>query len=93
MGPELYREFVWDAEKRYVTELHRLGVPVRLHICGQITPLLGMLAEVGADMVDLDSMVAVKDARKAMGPTQCIAGNINPVSECTLAGESVHPSG
>jgi len=81
IGPELYREFVWEAEKRYVAELHRLGVPVRLHICGQIMPLLGMLAEVGADMVDLDSMVTVKDARKALGPAKCIAGNINPVAD------------
>jgi MtaA/CmuA family methyltransferase len=79
MGPNLYREFVWEAEKRFVRELHRMGVPVRLHICGNITPLLAMLADVEADLVDLDSMVPVKEARKVMGPGRLLAGNINPV--------------
>ncbi len=80
-GPDHYREFVWEAEKRCIRELHRMGVPVRLHICGDITPLLAMLAEVEADMVDLDSMVSVKAAREAWGPKRCIAGNINPVAD------------
>lgn len=81
LGPEHYREFVWEAEKRCVREIHRMGVPVRLHICGNITSLLGMLAEVEADLVDLDSMVSVRAARDALGPGRCLAGNINPVAD------------
>ncbi|MGO9308916.1 MAG: uroporphyrinogen decarboxylase family protein [Spirochaetia bacterium] len=81
MGPAHYREFAWEAEKRCVRELHRLGVPVRLHICGNITPLLGMLADVDADLVDLDSMVSVREAREKLGPDRCLAGNINPVAD------------
>jgi MtaA/CmuA family methyltransferase len=81
LGPEHYRQFVWEAEKKCVNEIHRMGVPVRLHICGNITPLLGMLAEVEADLVDLDSMVSVREARKALGPGRCLAGNINPVAD------------
>ena len=81
LGPEHYREFVWEAEKKCIAEIHRMGVPVRLHICGNITPLLPMLGEVGADLVDLDSMVSVKAAREALGPRCCLAGNINPVAD------------
>ena len=81
LGPEHYREFVWEAEKRCIREIHRMGVPVRLHICGNITPLLGMLADVEADVVDLDSMVSVREAREALGPGRCLAGNINPVAD------------
>jgi MtaA/CmuA family methyltransferase len=81
VGPDHYRQFVWDAEKRFVLELHAMGVPVRLHICGNITPLLSMIREVGADIVDLDSMVPVKEAREKLGPLQCLAGNINPVAD------------
>jgi MtaA/CmuA family methyltransferase len=80
MGPELYREFAWEYEKKYVDELHRMGVPVRLHICGNITAILPMLAEVKADIVDLDSMVSVAAARAALGPGRCLSGNINPVA-------------
>jgi len=81
IGPALYKEFVLDAEKRCVEEIHRLGVPVRLHICGNITPLLGMLARVKPDLVDLDSMVSVAAARAAFGPEMCLAGNLNPVAD------------
>jgi MtaA/CmuA family methyltransferase len=81
LGPEHYREFAWEAEKRCIREIHGMGVPVRLHICGNITPLLGMLADVEADMVDLDSMVSVRAARNALGPGRCLAGNINPVAD------------
>ena len=80
IGPELYREFAWEYEKKFVDELHRMGVPVRLHICGNITALLPMLAEVKADIVDLDSMVPVAEARAKLGPERCLAGNINPVA-------------
>jgi len=80
MGPDHYRQFIWEAEKKCVRELHRMGVPMRLHICGNITPLLDMLAGVEADLVDLDSMVSVKEARRKLGPDRCLAGNINPVA-------------
>ena len=80
IGPEFYREFAWEYERKLVDELHRMGVPVRLHICGNITPLLTMLCDVKADIVDLDSMVSVKEAREKLGPERCLSGNINPVS-------------
>lgn len=81
IGPDLYKEFVLEAEKRCIEEIHRLGVPVRLHICGNITPLLGLISHVKPDLVDLDSMVPVKKARVALGPATCLAGNINPVAD------------
>jgi MtaA/CmuA family methyltransferase len=81
IGPDLYKEFVLDAEKRCIEEIHRLGVPVRLHICGNITPLLGALVKCKPDLVDLDSMVSVAAARAAFGPGVCLAGNINPVAD------------
>ena len=79
IGPDLYREFAWDAEKEFIRRLHAMGVTVRLHICGNINPLLGMLAEVDADLVDLDSMVPIAEARQKMGARECLAGNLNPV--------------
>ncbi|MHC5001010.1 MAG: uroporphyrinogen decarboxylase family protein, partial [Planctomycetota bacterium] len=37
IGPELYKEFVWPYEKQLIDQIHRQGVAVRLHICGNIT--------------------------------------------------------
>ena len=56
-----------------------MGVYVRLHICGNIKPLLPMLKAVNADILDLDSMVPVAQARKDCGHSQILTGNIAPV--------------
>ncbi len=79
IGPPLYRDFVWGWEKRYVEELHRLGALVRLHICGNTTALLPLLGALGADILDLDWMVPVADARLHTGRAQLLSGNIDPV--------------
>lgn len=79
IGPELYREFVFPYEKQLVDALHAAGTRVRLHICGNITPLLEDIGKLGCDVVDLDWMVPVDAARSAMGPDQVLLGNIDPV--------------
>jgi MtaA/CmuA family methyltransferase len=79
VGPAIYREFVFPREKRCVEELHRMGLAVRLHICGNITDLLPMIGELGVDILDLDWMVPVANARRGTGPAQLISANIDPV--------------
>jgi MtaA/CmuA family methyltransferase len=79
VGPEQYRELLWTEQRRFVEALHGMGLLVRLHVCGDVGPLLPMLAEVPADQTDLDSMVSIADARAAFGPRRLIAGNIDPV--------------
>ncbi|MCG3150040.1 MAG: Uroporphyrinogen decarboxylase [Verrucomicrobiae bacterium] len=79
VGPEIYREFVWPFEKQLVDGLHALGAKVRLHICGNITASLADVGRLGCDIVDLDFMVPVDQARQAMGDRQVLLGNIDPV--------------
>jgi len=79
VGPQLYEEFVWPYEKQLVDGLHALGAPVRLHICGNTTPILEGMGRLGCEIVDLDSLAPLAEARKAMGPTHVLLGNIEPV--------------
>lgn len=79
VGPQIYRDFILPWEHKYVRDLHAMGAVVRLHICGDVRPLLSMIGELGADIVDLDSLVGLGPAREAMGPRQLLAGNIDPV--------------
>lgn len=72
IGPQFYEQFVWPFEKRLVEELHAMGTRVRLHICGNICPLLEKIGKLECDIVDLDFMVPVDQARKAMGPDQVL---------------------
>ncbi|MBI5818396.1 MAG: uroporphyrinogen decarboxylase family protein [Verrucomicrobia bacterium] len=80
VGPEIYNEFVWPYEKKLVDGLHAMGTRVRLHICGNTGAILEGMGKLGCEIVDLDSMVSLADAREKMGPQQVLLGNINPVS-------------
>jgi MtaA/CmuA family methyltransferase len=79
VGPVIYNEFVWPYELRLVQAVQGMGVPVRLHICGNIRPILEAIGRLHCEIVDLDFMVPVAEARAAMGPDQVLLGNVEPV--------------
>jgi MtaA/CmuA family methyltransferase len=80
VGPQIYEEFVFPFEKKMIDAVHGMGSRVRLHICGNTTPILPGLGRLGSDIVDLDWMVSLAKAREIMGPEQTLAGNIDPVA-------------
>ena len=79
VGPAIYAEFDLPRIKKIVAAIKATGALVRLHICGDVTPLLQSIAEIGCDIVDLDSMVSLSQARAALGPRTVLLGNIDPV--------------
>lgn len=79
VGPQIYHEFVCDFEKRLIDGIHALGAKVRLHICGNIRRILPDIGRLGADMVDIDSMVPMAQARREIGPEPVLCGNLDPV--------------
>ncbi len=80
VGPMVYDEYVWQYEKELVEGIHAAGGMARLHICGNTSPILESMGKLGCEIVDLDHMVSMADARTAMGPNQVLLGNIDPVS-------------
>jgi MtaA/CmuA family methyltransferase len=79
IGPKLYSEFVLPDECRLVQAIRKLGARVRLHICGKTRKLAAAMACTGADIIDLDSLAPIDEARAAMGPAQVLLGNVDPV--------------
>ena len=79
VGPRIYQEFVWPYQARLVAGLHAMGARVRLHICGNTRPVLEAMGRLGCEIVDLDSVVSLAEARRKMGPKQVLLGNIDPV--------------
>jgi MtaA/CmuA family methyltransferase len=79
VGPKIYEEFVWSFEKKLVDGIHAAGGRVRLHICGNTRKILNGIGKLGCDIVDLDFLVPVWQAREQMGPRQVLLGNIDPV--------------
>ncbi|MEI8195942.1 MAG: uroporphyrinogen decarboxylase family protein [Phycisphaerae bacterium] len=86
LGPDLYARYVLPFEQRLFRGIKEMkgpnvpagGVKIKLHICGNITRLLPQIALTGADIVDIDWMVSLAEARKILGPQVTLAGNFDP---------------
>ena len=80
VGPGIYKEFIWPSEKKIVDGLHEAGAHVRLHICGRTQQLFPEMGKLGCEIIDLDWMAPIAEARRQMGPGQILLGNIDPVA-------------
>lgn len=80
ISPSAYREFVLPYEKRLIDGIHDMGAKVKLHICGNINHILPEMVNTGADIVDIDYFVELKNALKLALGKCSICGNVNPAS-------------
>jgi uroporphyrinogen decarboxylase len=67
---------------RFTELLARLapyGKLTLLHICGDITDRLGLIARSGVQMLSLDSKVDLAEAKRIVGDAIALAGNVDPV--------------
>lgn len=81
VGPALYGEIVQPAETKLIAKLKAaVRIPVSLHICGNATPILPLMAASGADVLEIDHAVHLADACRIAGPEIALWGNLDPVS-------------
>lgn len=80
VGPKLYRELVWPYEKKMIDGLREMGTRIRLHICGNTKAIYEGMSELKCDIIDLDHMAPLAEARRRMRGEQVLLGNIDPVS-------------
>jgi MtaA/CmuA family methyltransferase len=85
ISPPMYRQFVLPFEKRLFDAIHEAGAAVKLHICGDIRGSVRFMAQTGCDILDVDWMVPLDEARVAVGPEPApaqagvtLAGNLDP---------------
>ncbi|MBN2294027.1 MAG: hypothetical protein JXM70_16495 [Pirellulales bacterium] len=82
VNPHFYEDYILDFEKRITQNIQAYGVPVRLHICGDITSILCRVASTEARFIDIDFPVDITDACRAVArvsPTSYVVGNFHPV--------------
>lgn len=79
IGPRFYSQYVQPREQKMIAEIQAMGVPARLHICGNTRRLLAGMGTTGAALIDLDYPSPVHEARAAMGPDQVLLGNMDPL--------------
>ncbi|MHB1133713.1 MAG: uroporphyrinogen decarboxylase family protein [Chloroflexota bacterium] len=80
VSPAMYRDFALPYEQRVFAAVHEMGALARLHICGNITRLLALVGESGADIVDIDWMVDLERASATLGERVAVCGNFDPVA-------------
>jgi len=78
IGPELYEKYVLPLEKMLFDGIHKAGGTVKLHICGNISNIVKYMARSGADIIDVDWMVPLEQARRDVGPDITLCGNFDP---------------
>ncbi|MFA6174518.1 MAG: uroporphyrinogen decarboxylase family protein, partial [Kiritimatiellales bacterium] len=81
IGPELYREFAFERERRMIDHVHSLGALAKLHICGNTTALIPDMIRTGADIIDIDHLVSSMDPfAPQLGARQVFSGKCDPVT-------------
>lgn len=77
---EQFREFSLPYLKKVTGKLAEAGVPVSIHICGNITNRLDLIPETGAKNLSLDYKVDLKKASEILSGKMTFSGNMNPVA-------------
>jgi len=80
ISPNVYKELVLPLERKLFSAIHEAGAAGKLHICGNIKNHVGFMAQSGADIIDVDWMVPLDEARELAGPEVTLCGNFDPVA-------------
>jgi len=78
IAPDMYKEVVLPFEQKQINAIHEAGAAVKLHICGNIKNHIAYMAQSGADIIDVDWMVPLDEARELVGPEITLCGNFDP---------------
>lgn len=77
---EMYGRFALPFAQRAIKTIQKkTGCPVYYHICGNADHILDLMAETGADCLELDSMVNLRKAQKVVAGRCAIEGNVSTV--------------
>jgi len=80
IGPKFYREVALPFEQQLIAAIRtERPIPVSLHICGNPTAMLPDMVTSGADVLELDYQVDMRQACEQVGSQMTIWGNLDPV--------------
>lgn len=75
-----FNEFALPYLKKLINKIKERGVLVCVHICGNITNRLDLLADSGASFISLDYKVDLSVAAEVFKDKIAFSGNMNPVN-------------
>jgi len=78
ISPKMFEEFSYPYLRAVLSSIRKQGGTPSLHICGNTVPILRRMSETGAEILELDSVVDLAAAKRMIGNTICLQGNIDP---------------
>jgi len=76
----MFEKFILPLNRHVVGEIKRTGLPVFYHMCGKVDHLVDLMAQTGADVLELDSFTDLKAAYEKTNGKVCIEGTVDTVS-------------
>lgn len=80
ISPRHYQEFNFPYIAELVAGLKKAGARVKYHACGNTKALLPLFAELEADIINLDALIDLAEAKQILGNKVCIKGNLDPTT-------------
>lgn len=82
ISTNFFNKFVFPMDHRLITEIKDLGLYVVLEFCGDVTPRLGRIAELGVDCLAVEESkknftVDIRDVVSKIGNKLCLIGNVD----------------
>jgi|Deesub1362A_J573_1020465.scaffolds.fasta_scaffold00050_24 [methyl-Co(III) methanol-specific corrinoid protein]:coenzyme M methyltransferase len=74
LGPKFYNEYSLKYEKQLIASLDAYTC---IHICGDTTLILDLMAQSGTDGISIDSHVPISKAKEIVGTRAAIIGNVS----------------
>ncbi len=82
ISPAIYEKYVFPFEKKVFSAIdpiaHARGAVTLLHICGDTRKILPLMAETGADILEIDSKVDLAEAKALTRGKVALMGNLDP---------------
>ena len=82
ISPAIYEKYVYPFECKIFTAIRPLvrekGAVTLLHICGDTRKILPLMAKTGANILEIDSLVDMGEAKALTGGSVALMGNLDP---------------
>ncbi|MFX1474619.1 MAG: uroporphyrinogen decarboxylase family protein [Promethearchaeota archaeon] len=78
ISPEMFKTLAAPCLEEVLAVGVKNGVIPALHVCGQTTPILELMCDTGAKILEIDHLVDLGKAKQEVGDRVCLQGNIDP---------------
>lgn len=76
LGPKLFEEFTVKYVNKIIDSLKSKGIPIAVHICGQMKSVYSQVSKINSDVMSFDSIVSINESRKYLGD-KLLMGNVS----------------